>query len=118
MQRGIWAIPIPADRLPVQPTVLLVPLLGFDERGYRLGYGGGYFDRTLAVARPRPLTIGVGYELGRLPTIYPQPHDIPMDAIVTDAGFAWIEEPGRPDDGDDVGRDHAFRGDGSPHRWP
>jgi 5-formyltetrahydrofolate cyclo-ligase len=102
MQRGIWNIPIPAERCPVQPTVLLVPLVGFDASGYRLGYGGGYFDRTLATLTPRPLTIGVGYELGRLPTIYPQPHDIPMDAIVTENGFAWIEESSHPDrDGDE-----------------
>lgn len=97
MQRGIWNIPIPADRRPVQPTVLLVPLVGFDESGYRLGYGGGYFDRTLATLTPKPLTIGVGYELSRLPTIYPQPHDIPMDAIVTENGFVWMQGASRVD---------------------
>jgi 5,10-methenyltetrahydrofolate synthetase len=65
---------------------LIVPLLGFDAAGYRLGYGGGYYDRTLATLTPRPLTVGVGYELGRLETIHPQAHDIPLDAIVTEAG--------------------------------
>ena len=55
---------------------------------YRLGYGGGYYDRTLAAMSPKPLTIGVGCELGRLATIHPQAHDIPMDAIVTEAGVA------------------------------
>lgn len=94
MQRGIWNIPIPAERIPVRPTLLFVPLLGFDGAGYRLGYGGGYFDRTLAASAPRPMTIGIGYELGRLPTIHPQSHDIPMDAIVTEAGFTWIEARG------------------------
>jgi hypothetical protein len=69
---------------------LLVPLLGFDEAGYRLGYGGGYYDRTLATMNPTPLTVGVGYEFARLETIYPQPHDIPLDAIVTEAGCAWL----------------------------
>src|SRR5688572_13467235 len=83
MQRGVWNIPIPADRIPVHPTLLLVPLVGFDGAGYRLGYGGGYYDRTLAGASPRPMTVGIGYELGRLDSIHPQPHDIPMDAIVT-----------------------------------
>lgn len=82
--RGIWNIPIPADRNLVSPAVLLVPLVGFDAAGYRLGHGGGYYDRTLASLVQRPLSIGVGYELGRLETIYPQPHDIPMDAIVTE----------------------------------
>jgi 5-formyltetrahydrofolate cyclo-ligase len=83
MERGIWNIPIPRERNSVRPTVLFVPLLGFDTANYRLGYGGGYYDRTLATLVPKPLTIGVGYKLGRLETIYPQPHDIPMDAIVT-----------------------------------
>ena len=72
----------------MRPTALLVPLVGFDRRGYRLGYGGGYYDRTLATMHPKPLTIGIGYDLGRLETIHPQPHDIPMDAIVTEAGVA------------------------------
>ena len=90
LHRGIWNIPIPAERHPVDPTALLVPLLGFDKAGYRLGYGGGFYDRTLAAMTPRPLTIGVGLELGRLETIHPQSHDIPMDAIVTDAGIAWF----------------------------
>jgi 5-formyltetrahydrofolate cyclo-ligase len=88
LARGVWNIPIPAEREVVQPTVLLVPLVGFDAENYRLGYGGGYYDRTLAAMDPKPLTIGVGYELGRLATIHPQPHDVPMAAIVTEAGVA------------------------------
>jgi 5-formyltetrahydrofolate cyclo-ligase len=87
LERGFWNIPVPAERRAVQPTALLVPLVGFDGQGYRLGYGGGYYDRTLASMAPKPLTIGVGFELGRLETIHPQPHDIPMDAIVTEAGI-------------------------------
>ena len=70
----------------MQPDLLLIPLLGFDEAGYRLGYGGGYYDRTLAMANPKPRTVGVGLEIGRLTTIYPQPYDVPMDCIVTEAG--------------------------------
>jgi 5-formyltetrahydrofolate cyclo-ligase len=88
LRRGVWDIPIPAERRVVRPTALLVPLVGFDRRGFRLGYGGGYYDRTLAAIDPKPLTIGVGFELGRLETIHPQPHDIPMDAVVTEAGVA------------------------------
>jgi 5-formyltetrahydrofolate cyclo-ligase len=84
--RGVWDIPIPVEREVVQPTALLVPLVGFDGAGYRLGHGGGYYDRTLAAMDLKPLTIGVGYELSRLETIQPQPHDIAMDAIVTEAG--------------------------------
>src|SRR5262249_43468727 len=58
--------------------------------------GGGYYDRTLATMNPRPLTIGVGYELGRLKTIYPKPHDIPLDAIVTEAGATRFRYRGEP----------------------
>jgi 5-formyltetrahydrofolate cyclo-ligase len=84
--RGVWNIPYPAERVLVEPEVLLVPLVGFDAAGYRLGYGGGYYDRTLAAFARRPFLIGVGYELGRLPTILPQPHDIPLDVILTEQG--------------------------------
>jgi 5-formyltetrahydrofolate cyclo-ligase len=84
MENGFWNIPVPADGEPVTPATLLVPLVGFDEMGYRLGYGGGYYDRTLAGLPTKPLAIGVGYELSHLGTIYPQPHDIPMSAIVTE----------------------------------
>lgn len=90
MSRGVWNIPVPAERALVKPSLLLVPLVGFDTAGYRLGYGGGYYDRTLAAMSPRPVTIGVGFELGRLSTICPQAHDIPMDAIVTEEGFRWV----------------------------
>ncbi len=91
MERGIWDIPVPAPGNPVLPTLLFIPLVGFDAAGYRLGHGGGYYDRTLAVLAPKPLCIGVGYEATRLDTIHPQPHDIPMDAIATEAGVTWFE---------------------------
>jgi len=84
MQRGIWDIPTPKERELLTPDAILVPLVGFDARGFRLGYGGGYFDRTLAAAGRRPFAIGVGSEDSLLPTIYPQPHDIAMNLIVTD----------------------------------
>lgn len=96
LNRGFWNIPVPAERKPVRPTALLVPLVGFDNAGYRLGYGGGYYDRTLAELDPRPLTIGVGYACGRLSTIFPQPHDIPLDAIVTEAGVTHYRYRGLP----------------------
>ena len=83
LEPGVWNIPVPADGAEVTPTVVIAPLVGFDPDGYRLGYGGGFFDRTLAVQFPRPLAIGVGHPVGSLPTIYPQSHDIPMDWIVT-----------------------------------
>jgi 5-formyltetrahydrofolate cyclo-ligase len=84
-RQSVWGIPVPAERVPAHPEVLLAPVVGFDDAGYRLGYGGGYYDRTLASLDPKPFVIGVGYELGRLATIHPQPHDIPLDLIVTEA---------------------------------
>lgn len=84
MQRGLWNIPIPREREAVLPDALIVPMVGFDRANYRLGYGGGYYDRTLAAIVPRPHTIGVARADAELTTIYPQPHDIPMDVIVTD----------------------------------
>jgi 5-formyltetrahydrofolate cyclo-ligase len=81
-----FGITEPVEGPAVVPDLMLVPLLGFDSAGYRLGYGGGYFDRTLAAHPVRPKTIGVGFEIGRLPTIHPQPHDIPLDLIVTEVG--------------------------------
>lgn len=94
LSRGVYDIPFPRDGATVQPQVLIVPLLGFDEEGHRLGYGGGYYDRTLAVADPKPLTIGVGFEFARLKTIQPLPHDVPMDVIVTEAGVSWRRSTG------------------------
>ena len=87
MERGHWNIPVPPRDAPeVMPDVVLAPLMGWDSEGYRLGYGGGYFDRTLAALSPRPFSIGVGLAAAKLPTIYPQPHDIPMDVILTERG--------------------------------
>jgi 5,10-methenyltetrahydrofolate synthetase len=85
LERGFWNIPVPANGPAVLPDVLVAPLVGFDGEHYRLGYGGGFYDRTIAAAQNHPQVIGVGFEHCRLPTIYPQPHDIRMDAIVTDA---------------------------------
>lgn len=84
LSRGIWDIPIPARRDEVAPDLILAPLVGFDRANYRLGYGGGYFDRTLASLQRRPAVIGIGHDFGALETIFPQPHDIPMDAVVTE----------------------------------
>jgi 5-formyltetrahydrofolate cyclo-ligase len=81
-----YGIHIPARGEALRPDAILMPLNGFDEAGYRLGYGGGYFDRSLASAEPRPRAIGVGFELARVSSIRPQAHDLPMACIVTEAG--------------------------------
>ncbi len=78
----MWGIPVPAEGEAVLPDTLLVPLVGYDPHGFRLGYGGGFYDRTLAAMPTRAATIGVGFTLGALETIHPQPHDIPMDVVI------------------------------------
>lgn len=79
-------IPIPAEGEAVVPDIVLLPLVAFDIQGFRLGYGGGYFDRTLAALVPHPFSIGVGFELARVADIRPQAHDLRLDAIVTETG--------------------------------
>lgn len=87
MVRGDWNIPVPPPGAEMlTPDIALAPLVGWDAESYRLGYGGGYFDRTLAALAPRPFTIGIGFQSARLSSIYPQPHDVPLDEILTEAG--------------------------------
>lgn len=90
MERGVWNILQPADDTRVVPDVLIVPFVGYDPQGYRLGYGGGFYDRTIASISPRPTAIGIAHPVAAIKTIYPQPHDIPMDATVTGAGHAGV----------------------------
>lgn len=87
MEKGFWNIPVPVVATPVIPQVLLAPVVGFDPAHFRLGYGGGYFDRTLELLRGRGFphhVIGVGYSMARLGTIYPLAHDIALDTVITD----------------------------------
>jgi 5-formyltetrahydrofolate cyclo-ligase len=84
---GPFGIPYPVGSAPVVPSAVLLPMNGWDEAGYRLGYGGGFFDRTLASLARRPVVIGVSYELARMKTIRPQSWDIPMDWVVTERGI-------------------------------
>jgi 5-formyltetrahydrofolate cyclo-ligase len=83
MRRGIWGIAEPATDEWLEPQMVLAPLLGVDQQQYRLGNGGGYFDRSLAAAVPRRQAVGVGYGCARIATIYPQPHDVAMDFVIT-----------------------------------
>jgi len=86
MVRGMYDIPVPDGTPEVRPDLLLVPMSAFDDCAFRLGYGGGYYDRSLAALKPRVVAVGVSYEYCRLPTIYPQAHDCAMDFVVTEAG--------------------------------
>jgi 5-formyltetrahydrofolate cyclo-ligase len=89
LERGVWNIPVPAEGTQAVPDVVIAPLVGFDINCFRLGYGGGYFDRTLAHLDRKPLSIGVGFESQKIKTIHPLAHDIPMDVIVTDTGVRY-----------------------------
>ena len=83
LAHGLWGIPYPADGAEVTPDIVLAPVVGFDQAGYRLGYGGGFFDRTLAALQPKPRALGVGFPYAAIPTIHPQWHDIPLEQILT-----------------------------------
>jgi 5-formyltetrahydrofolate cyclo-ligase len=86
MKRGVYDIPVPDGTPVVLPDIAIVPMNACDGRGFRLGYGGGYFDRTLAALERRVVAIGVTWDACRVPSIFPQAHDIPMDLIVTQGG--------------------------------
>jgi len=86
LAKGALGIPYPVRSPEVVPQAVLLPMNGWDAEGYRLGYGGGFFDRTLAALAQRPLVIGVSYELARMDSIRPQAWDIPMDYVVTERG--------------------------------
>ncbi|WP_404425954.1 5-formyltetrahydrofolate cyclo-ligase [Thalassospira australica] len=92
MVPGFARIPEPVGTKAVPIHVMIAPLVGFDGRGYRLGYGGGFFDRTLASLAVRPLVVGVGFEATRLDDIFPHEYDIPVDIILTEAGMYPVTE--------------------------
>jgi 5,10-methenyltetrahydrofolate synthetase len=94
MERGAYGIPYPRDSAVLRPDLLLMPPVGIDAQGFRLGYGGGYFDRTLAAQHPRALCVAVGFEISRIPSIQPQAHDIGMDALVTERGLQMMGNTG------------------------
>jgi 5,10-methenyltetrahydrofolate synthetase len=89
MEEDAYGIPKPRDTPTFAPTLLLVPCVGFGPRGVRLGYGGGFYDRTLSTLSPRPTTVGLAYANGYVPTLRAEPHDVPLDAVLTDEGVAW-----------------------------
>ena len=104
LAKGPLDIPYPANSQQLTPDAVLLPMNGWDVQGYRLGYGGGFFDRTLAARAKKPLTIGISYEMAKLDTIDPQPWDVAMDYVVTERGV-YRRDPeglvflGEPDQG-------------------
>src|SRR5512138_1973022 len=89
MEEDAYGIPKPKDTAEFQPELLLVACVGFGPKGMRLGYGGGFYDRTLADLRPRPFTVGVGFMHGFVPWLQAEPHDVPLDAMLTEEGVFW-----------------------------
>tara|TARA_R110001599_G_scaffold204969_5_gene402095 strand:+ start:538 stop:1188 length:651 start_codon:yes stop_codon:yes gene_type:complete len=89
MRRGVWGIPVPETITAVQPDVIVIPLLGVDENRFRLGNGGGYYDRTLARMPADTICIGVGHDFSKLKTIFPLPWDIPMHRVILSDGKVW-----------------------------
>jgi 5,10-methenyltetrahydrofolate synthetase len=89
MEEDAYGIPKPKDTPEFHPTVLLVPCVGYGPKGVRLGYGGGFYDRTLATLTPRPTTVGLAYANGLVPWLVAEPHDVPLSTILTDEGLAW-----------------------------
>jgi 5,10-methenyltetrahydrofolate synthetase len=92
MRRGRYGIDVPAQEEIVSPALLLIPCVGVDARGYRLGYGGGFYDRTLAALHPRPKTLGVAFSATQVSTLPVEAHDIPLDGVLTDAGAFGLGE--------------------------
>ncbi|VWX55490.1 5-formyltetrahydrofolate cyclo-ligase [Burkholderiales bacterium 8X] len=89
MENDAFDIPKPKDTEQITPTLLFVPCLGYSAGGYRLGYGGGFYDRTLASLEPRPFTVGLGFANGFLEDLDPEAHDLPLDAILNENGVVW-----------------------------
>ncbi|WP_298233856.1 5-formyltetrahydrofolate cyclo-ligase [uncultured Azohydromonas sp.] len=89
MEEDAFGIPKPKDTESFQPEMLLVPCVGYGPGGVRLGYGGGFYDRTLAALQPRPYTVGLAYTHGWVPWLKAEPHDVPLDAILNEDGLAW-----------------------------
>jgi 5-formyltetrahydrofolate cyclo-ligase len=89
MEQDAYDIPKPKDTEEFAPEILVVPCLGFGPGGVRLGYGGGFFDRTLSSLSPRPVTVGVSFTHGFLPLLRSGPLDLPLDAMLTEDGVMW-----------------------------
>jgi 5-formyltetrahydrofolate cyclo-ligase len=92
MQHDAFDIPKPVDTEKLAPSLVLVPCVGYGPKGVRLGYGGGFFDRTLAALKPRPYTVGLAFSHGYLPELAAEAHDVPLDAIITNEGVVWQSE--------------------------
>ena len=89
MEPDAYDIPKPKSTPVFRPELLLLPCLGYGPGGVRMGYGGGFYRRTIASLSPRPLTVGVGYSIGFQPMMRPGPQDMLLDAMLTEDGVMW-----------------------------
>ncbi len=89
MQEDAFGILKPLGTEAFEPELILVPCLGFGDGGLRVGYGGGFVERTLRQRDPRPVTVGLAYSVSWVPGLQAQVDDKPLDAILTDAGPSW-----------------------------
>jgi 5,10-methenyltetrahydrofolate synthetase len=89
MEEDAYGIPKPKDTEIIIPTLIFAPCVGYGPGGFRLGYGGGFYDRMLASLKPKPFAVGLGFGMGFLPDLEPQAHDVPLDAILNDYGAVW-----------------------------
>ena len=89
MEEDAYGIPKPKDTEVIVPSLLFVPCVGYGTGGFRLGYGGGFYDRALATLQPKPYTVGLGFTNGFVEELEPEPHDVPLDTILNDNGVVW-----------------------------
>ena len=89
MELDAHDIPKPKDTDVFQPAILVLPCVGYGPGGVRLGYGGGFYDQTVAALKPRPRTVGVGYAHGFLPLLRARPDEEPLDVMITEEGVMF-----------------------------
>jgi 5,10-methenyltetrahydrofolate synthetase len=89
MEEDAYGIPKPKDTEVIVPTLLFAPCVGYGPGGYRLGYGGGFYDRMMASLDPKPFTVGLGFGVGFIEDFEPEAHDVPLDAILNNNGVVW-----------------------------
>lgn len=89
LEPGRYDIPVPKFKLWIQPDVLLIPCLAFHRAGVRLGYGAGWYDRTLSQMPVKPITVGVAYALTEFKDNFSEQHDELLDYVLTERELVW-----------------------------